>query len=171
VTYSGRPLNPNQYAQLITTGQPADAYLRWKSQESNTPLPQVQAADAAMSVTADPFKRSDEAAVQMGRSMYVAHCATCHGVDADGHGQVAGLNVDRMSFHNPHKSMYITLFGHAPASWFTTIQHGAVAASTTQPSVKVTMPAFENVLAREQIWLLVTYLEQETVHPGRAVTP
>jgi mono/diheme cytochrome c family protein len=97
--------------------------------------------------------------------MYVVHCASCHGIDADGHGTIPMPDPSRMSFHNSHKQAYITLFGHAPANWYTSIEDGPEGnAKIAQQSAK--MPAFGKILANEQIWLLVTYLEEETLHPG-----
>ena len=168
-TMAVKPLNSKEYGPIERSGSPGDAYLNWKAQQEGKSPSDERQADAALSTASNPFSHDDRPAVLMGRTMYVAHCAACHGPDADGQGQVAGLNTDKMSFHNIHKRMYIAMLGHAPNNWFPTIAHGTSAMSTTQPTA-VKMPAFESVLAREQIWLIVTYLEQETLHPGQIVS-
>jgi len=133
---------------------PRDAFYAWKADEQNQTIEQVIDADRSLSTTRNPFNaRTDPAAVSRGAVIYENHCMSCHGEDSDGNGPVAATDTD---FHSFIKRFAITLhFRDVTKKWFQTINDG----SSRRDDSDVYMPSFENVLAREQIWLMITYLQ------------
>jgi mono/diheme cytochrome c family protein len=59
--------------------------------------------------------------------------------------------TSNMNFHRFGVRFAVTLHGGAPRKWFDRISNGVVGPPA--------MPAFKDTLAREQIWLTVTYLQ------------
>ncbi len=57
------------------------------------------------------------------------------------------------------KRFAVTLHGGAPRAWFKKISEGFGAPVTYPTGPGTAMPAFKDVLAREQIWLVITYLQ------------
>lgn len=141
---------------------PKDAYLREKAAQTGVSLAEARRLDDALSATTNPFHaRSDQSAVSRGAVIYEHECVVCHGVDADGHGPGMPVELASMNFHRFGMRADITAHGGAVKKWFRTIENGTTAKATSKEGspVEVKMPAFSDRLAREQIWLVITYLQ------------
>ena len=85
---------------------------------------------------------------------------SCHGADAKGSGPEMTQSTEEMNFHRFSTRFAVTLHGGAPSKWFRVIDEGV--ASETGVDVEgrpLVMKPFHDILAREQIWLVVTYLQ------------
>ena len=58
-----------------------------------------------------------------------------------------------------HCTIPATLHGGAPKTWFQKINDGYTAQATNPDGTPIAMPPFRDVMAREQIWLTITYLQ------------
>jgi mono/diheme cytochrome c family protein len=99
--------------------------------------------------------------------MYKIHCARCHGVNADGEGPSALPDHQATSFKTFGKRFASTLHGGAPRKWFRVISEGSGEDVDYPDGRTSAMPPFGNKLTREQIWLVITYLQSLDMHAGR----
>ena len=162
-----RPGHAQDYASARTLApeNPREAWYAWKAQTAAATLDQARAADQAISSTRNPFSaNTDPDAVSRGAVLFREHCARCHGVDARGAGPEMLASHPTKNFHAFGKRLAVTLHGGAPRAWFAKIHdgHGEVVEYPDGPSRA--MPAFGDKLAREQNWLVVTYLQSLDVH-------
>jgi len=67
-------------------------------------------------------------------------------------------------FHAFGKRFAVTLHKGAPRSWFRKINEGYGDTVTYPDGAGPAMPAFGQKLAREQIWLVITYLQSLDVY-------
>lgn len=80
-----------------------------------------------------------------GRALYLAHCALCHGENADGHGPRRGsLTPPPASFRDP--------------SWRARTTPGRVYRTVREGRRGTPMPAWKPVLGERETWDLVAYL-------------
>lgn len=95
---------------------------------------------------ANPFE-SDEAAVGDGRVLYATHCESCHGPEGMGDGEIANSLTPSPALlaHLIQMPMAVDEY----LLW--SISEGGAAFDTS-------MPAFKDVLSREQIGKIVTFL-------------
>ena len=157
-----RPADEQAYAQALAGGSatPRQAYFAWRSATSGKSVDELATLDAAISTTSNPFKaRSDVDAVSRGAVLFKAHCASCHGENVDGRGPAMKVALDNMDFHSFSKRFAATLHGGAPKTWFQKINDGYTAQATNPDGTPIAMPPFRDVMAREQIWLTITYLQ------------
>lgn len=140
---------------------PREAFYRARAGSTGMSVEEVKAQDVALSTTKNPFSaRHDPEAVSQGAVLYKYNCMNCHGANADGHGSDVPTPTDEMNFHKFSTRFAVTLHGGAPSKWFRIINDGTTSAqghdANGQPLV---MEPFSDKLAREQIWLIVTYLQ------------
>ena len=141
---------------------PRHAFLAARAAQRGIPFEEADRFDRAISPTENPFQaRSDQPAVSRGAVIYRHECMVCHGEHADGRGGQMPVQLESMDFHRFSQRVLITLKGGAKEKWFRTISQGVtVDAKDPEGAVySVAMPAFSDRLAREQIWLAITYLQ------------
>ena len=114
----------------------------------------IAACNADVASPADPRNATQVAA---GRTIYAAHCASCHGRDLEGQpGWRARLPTGRMpapphdasghTWHHPDDVLFgITKFGVGPP-------YGP-------PGYQSDMPAFGSTLADADIWNVIAYIK------------
>ncbi len=139
---------------------PRLAFARMKADRTGRSIDEITLGDRQLSTTKNPFDaNADPAAVSRGAVIYQAHCMRCHGAEVRGNGPGMLASHSATDFHAFGKRFAVTLHKGAPKSWFKKISqgHGDVVAYPygTGPA----MPAFGEKLAREQIWLVITYLQ------------
>ena len=79
--------------------------------------------------------------------------------NADGAGTDLAQPVEALSFHDFGTRFAVTLHGGAPKKWFRTINEGADPLEVDWTDQPIVMQGYKEQLSREQIWLLVTYLQ------------
>jgi mono/diheme cytochrome c family protein len=148
------------YAPIARAQAPAAAYLQWKAKTDGRPSDEILSADEAMAAGRNPYSTEDADAVRSGRVIYIAHCAGCHGDNADGRGPVmAGQYLKAMDFHAGGKSHSIFFGGGGtPRKWFDRVHDGVASKSPKVDGSPNQMPPFRDTLTNEQIWLSLTYL-------------
>ena len=144
-----------------SSSTPRESFFRERAAQSQRSIEQIMAADLAMSATKNPFNaRKDPVAVSRGAVIYKYNCMNCHGVEADGNGAEVPQPTESMDFHRFSTRFAVTLHGGAPSRWFRVIDEGTVSETGVDPQGKpLVMEPFHDTLAREQIWLVVTYLQ------------
>ncbi|GMV97965.1 MAG: hypothetical protein AMXMBFR83_23180 [Phycisphaerae bacterium] len=147
---------------------PRLAFYHWKARTTGRSLSEVERADQALSTTRNPFDANrDPVAVSRGAVVYKAHCLTCHGENADGRGPTMPALLPRMDFHAFDKRFAVTLHRGAPRTWFRKINEGYTSEVVNADGSLNTMPPFKDTLAREQIWLAITYLQSLDAYAGK----
>ncbi len=150
-------------------GSGREAFFAGKAKATNRSIEEVVAADERMSETRNPFDAyRDPSAVCRGAVIYYAHCMSCHGEDARGRGPAMPADLPKMDFHSFGKRLASTLHRGAPRSWFRKIHGGYTSKVTGSGGEEYTMPACLELLAKEQIWLAITYLQSLDIHAERA---
>lgn len=158
----------------LAPGDPKTAWFKWNRRERGLSLDEVLASDRALSATKNPFDARREAdAVSRGALIFEANCARCHGRDVRGNGPDMLAAHPCKDFHSFGKRFAATLHGGAPRSWFQKISHGHGPDVEQPAGYGRAMPAFEDKLAREQIWLVITYLQSLDIYaePARETDP
>ena len=123
------------------------------------------APDEALSETRNPFDaHKDAQAVSRGAVLYKLHCARCHGDDARGRGPSTLADFPATDFHTFGKRFAATLHRGAPRKWFHVIRDGSGDRVDYPDGPSTAMPPFGDKLAREQTWLLITYLQSLDMH-------
>ncbi len=136
------------------------AFYEWKAEQTGRPVAQIAEEDGRLSTTRNPFQSNgDREAVSRGAIIYQIHCANCHGEAAEGRGPGMPHPTPRMGFHSFDKRFAVTLHGGAPRAWFKKINEGFTSEVVNPDASRSAMPPFKDVLAREQIWLAITYLQ------------
>lgn len=147
------------------------AYLNWTSAESGKPIAELEKQDAALSTTRNPFDAyTDADALSRGAVLFKYHCARCHGDDASGKGPSVLPDHPANDFRAFGQRFAATLHRGAPRRWFKSITEGTgdIVTYPDEPQGPA-MPAFGNNLTREQVWLLITYLQSlDARFPGDA---
>ena len=155
-----QPLDAAGYdASIKLASNPRQAFLSWKSGRTTQTLEQVEAADAGVSGSRNPFDHGNPAMVDSGKIIYEAHCMQCHGREADGKGEQMKQALAKMNFRSGEKKLAVRIAGRAPSSWFEKVYSGVSSDAKSPDGTPVAMPPFKGTLAREQIWLAITYLE------------
>lgn len=150
------------YTQALADhkNDPAGAFLAMRAEELGIGVGQAVTRDQALSTTRNPFKaRKDPVAVSRGAVVYKRHCAGCHGQNADGRGAGLPEPLADADFHDFSHRFAATLHGGAPRAWFKKITGGYTAETSNSDGTFAEMPAFGDTLAREQVWLVITYLQ------------
>ena len=150
------------YTQALTdhNNDPAGAFLAMRAKELGIDVEEAVLRDRGLSTTKNPFKaRKDPVAVSRGAVIYKKHCADCHGQNADGRGTRLSEPLVDADFHDFSHRFASTLHHGAPRAWFKKITGGYTAEAPNSDGTFAEMPAFEDTLAREQVWLVITYLQ------------
>lgn len=108
---------------------------------------------AAGRTTADP---DDAALVALGKRVYVAECASCHGVDLEGQPNWRTRDASGRLPAPPHDAGGHT-WHHPDEQLFEIIKHGL---GRFVPSSYLTdMPKYEGVLSDGEIWAVLAYIK------------
>lgn len=161
------PQHEREYAaaQQATSGSVREAWLAYRAQEEAKPVAEFRAADETLSTTRNPFDaRRDLEAVSRGALIFRDNCARCHGYGMRGNGPDMLASHPAQDFHAFGKRFAVTLHGGAPRAWFRTISEGYGPEVKYLTGTSRAMPAFGDVLAREQIWLVITYLQSLDIY-------
>jgi len=162
-----RPIDEQGYQQYLNQHpqSPRDAYFAWKSATEGGSIETVTQNDAQLGVTKNPFDaHRDPLAVSRGAVVYKAHCLSCHGENVDGKGPAMPEPTPKMDFHRFGKRFASTLHRGAPKAWFRKIHDGYTSKHINPDGSQSKMPALGELLAREQIWLAITYLQSLDMH-------
>lgn len=141
------------------------AFVDWMAAERKQSPEAVLAADARLSTTRNPFDaHADARAVSRGAVIYKFHCLRCHGEDASGGGPAMSPEHPTIDFHAFGQRFASTIHRGAPRAWFRKINEG-FGEEVDYPDERTrAMPAFGKKLTREQIWLVITYLQSLDIH-------
>jgi mono/diheme cytochrome c family protein len=162
LTRAIQPADESAYSQALADhdNNPGEAFLAMRAQQSGVSLKQATERDQMLSTTRNPFKaRKDPVAVSRGAVVYKQHCADCHGQDADGRGTRFDEPLADADFHDFSHRFAVTLHNGAPRAWFRKITGGYTSKTPDSDGTFAQMPAFGDTLAREQVWLVITYLQ------------
>lgn len=173
-----RPADQNAYVQRLNAANynGRTAYFAWIADEKGTDAAAMESRDRTVGATKNPFDAyRDATAVSRGAVIYKLHCARCHGEDARGRGPAALPGHPATDFHDFGNRFASTLHRGAPRRWFKSISEGYGDTLQYPDGPSRAMPAFGDTLAREQIWLVITYLQSLDARkpaanpaPGRA---
>lgn len=144
-------------AQPSDDADPAPVAQKWRDEpraSGSGPMPRhhmvlmwgVPAPYAGMTNPLRPKRKT----LEMGEAIYKEHCAACHGSDGAGDGP-AGRSL------SPPPGNLVWLSDVPERQWdefmFWTISEGGTALGTS-------MPAYKQLLTREQIWAVTAYIQQ-----------
>lgn len=150
------------YEKMVPTEatSPRTAFIQQRAKEKGISFAEAERLDQALPATENPFSaRKDPSAVSRGAVLFKANCIKCHGPNADGAGTDFAQPVEELSFHDFGTRFAVTLHGGAPKKWFRVINEGAEPLEVDWTDQPLVMNGYRDQLAREQIWLLVTYLQ------------
>ena len=99
---------------------------------------------------------TDAALVALGREVYAANCASCHGANLEGQPNWQQPNPDGSMPAPPHDVTGHT-WHHNDASLFATTRYGG--AATTPTGRPNAMPAFGGTLSDREIWAVLSYIK------------
>jgi mono/diheme cytochrome c family protein len=158
------PADETEYLAMIgdPNETPRRVFLQARAAKQELTIDEAEQQDLALSTTKNPFNaRSDQDAVSRGAVIYKHECLMCHGENADGRGPAMPVAIPAMDFHRSGMRFAVTVHGGAPRSWFRTIHDGTSVEVEDNDGTSLTldMPAYGERLAREQIWLVITYLQ------------
>lgn len=164
------PQDESAYLEVINKANlnGRQAFADWMARERGTSPAEILRRDADLSRTHNPFDAyHDKQAVSRGAVIYKIHCARCHGEDARGHGPSVLPGHPANDFKTFGNRFAATLHRGAPRKWFRVISNGT-GDEVQYPDEKTTaMPPFAETLAREQIWLVITYLQSLDMHAAQ----
>jgi mono/diheme cytochrome c family protein len=145
------------------------AYASWIAHARNSSPEQFLLSDADKSETRNPFDaHNDSQAVSRGAVMYKVHCARCHGDDARGLGPSVLPDHPATDFKTFGKRFAATVHRGAPRKWFRVIRDGSGDTVVYPDGEMTAMPPFGESLTREQIWLVITYLQSLDQHAEKS---
>lgn len=99
---------------------------------------------------------NDSRAVTRGQQVYVAHCASCHGLNLEGQPNWQQNLPTGGRPAPPHDATGHT-WHHSDLSLFTTVKQGGQA--TSPPGYMSNMPAFGTMLTDEDIYAVLAYIK------------
>ncbi|MCA9252522.1 MAG: c-type cytochrome [Phycisphaerales bacterium] len=144
------------------------AFSNWMAEERGLSPSEVLQLDAEISSTRNPYDAyRNPQAVSRGAVIYKVHCARCHGDDARGQGPSALPDYPANDFKTAGNRFAATLHRGAPRRWFRVIRDGAGDVVQYPDETTTAMPPFSEKLAREQIWLVITYLQSLDMHAAQ----
>lgn len=168
------PKDQHEYWRALEEfpASPRDAFYAIKARRTGRSVEGIARADAALSTARNPFDAyRDSRAVSQGAVIYEQHCLICHGETAEGRGPGMLVNLPKMNFRDfPHR-FASTLHRGAPRAWFRKINDGYTSRIVDPDGSTNAMPPFKEVLAREQIWLAITYLQSLDAHATEQKEP
>jgi mono/diheme cytochrome c family protein len=107
---------------------------------------------------------SDAQLVALGKTIYKAECASCHGVRLEGQPNWRSRLPDGRLPAPPHDETGHT-WHHADALLFATTKHGG--AKNAPPGFVSGMPAFGPKLSDREIWATLAYIKSRWPEPVR----
>ena len=99
---------------------------------------------------------ADAQLVALGRQVYVANCASCHGPNLEGQPNWRQPNADGSMPAPPHDATGHT-WHHNDAALFATTKLGG--AATSPVAAPNAMPAFGGRLSDREIWAVLSYIK------------
>jgi len=163
-------IDPREEAAYVdqlnaVNGDASAAFLNWVAPQRGATATDMRIADEKLSTTRNPFDaHKDARAVGRGAVIYKLHCARCHGEDARGRGPSALQGHPANDFHSFGQRFASTLHRGAPRRWFRSITEGYGDEVEYPDGKSRAMPPFKEKLAREQIWLVIAYLQSLDMH-------
>lgn len=157
-----KPADESAYVEKLNAAQSdgRSAWLALKAEQEKLSLAELRDRDAALAADRNPFDAyRDPGAVSRGAVIYKFHCARCHGEDGRGRGPSVLPNHPANDFHAPGQRFASTLHRGAPRRWFNSIMNGYGVMVDYPDGKSPAMPAFKERLSREQVWLVITYLQ------------
>jgi mono/diheme cytochrome c family protein len=94
--------------------------------------------------------------VALGKEVYAAQCASCHGVNLEGQLNWKDGPINGPMPAPPHDATGHT-WHHADALLFDIVKRGGQASS--RPTYQNAMPAFGSTLSDEEIWAVLAYIK------------
>ena len=165
VAIRGPDLQSYQAAVARYGPSPKQAFIAARAAETGRTAEEIAAQDERISTTRNPFKAArDPSAVSKGAVIYQAMCMRCHGENVGGNGPDMLPAHPTKDFHAFDKRFAVTLHGGAPRAWFNKISNGYGPTVESPSGPGQAMPPFKDALAREQIWLAITYLQSLDQH-------
>lgn len=144
------------------------AFANWMSRERGKSPEEILRLDSQISDTRNPFDAYDDVqAVSRGAVIYTIHCLRCHGEDARGHGPATLEGYPANDFKSLGSRFAATLHRGAPRKWFRVIRDGSGDVVRYPDQETTAMPPFEDQLAKEQIWQVITYLQSLDMHAAQ----
>jgi mono/diheme cytochrome c family protein len=120
-------------------------------------LPSINALAGSAEPEIPPLPELDPSTIELGRSVYDEHCASCHGADLEGEDNWQQQNEDGSFRAPPHDETGHT-WHHGDQLLIESIELGgerfSAAIGGTSP-----MPAFGQVLTDEEITAVLTYIK------------
>jgi len=162
-----RPTDEQGYVKNLDAfnGDAVTAFAHWMASERGSTPAALLHDDKELSTTSNPFDaHADPVAVSRGAVVYKVHCARCHGEDARGKGPSTLPGHPAPDFQSFGNRFAATLHRGAPHKWFRVIRDGSGDVVDYPDGPSTAMPAFRDKLAREQIWLAITYLQSLDMH-------
>lgn len=150
-------------------GSAREAWLHWRAEETGQSAESLAAQDESMSQSKNPYRPDDPWAVGRGAIVYQAHCASCHGPNADGYAADGSRLAGRKDFHNSHVRMIAAMSEGYVAKWFRKIHAGSDSGKLDEQGLPRVMPAMKDQLTNQQIWLAITYLMSTQQMEGEVV--
>jgi len=133
-----------------------EAFLRWRADLTGISFEEALIADVHL--RKNPFDEDDIAAVSLGAVIYNADCRSCHGFDAEGDGLNALPDHPPKDFRSFGARLHIAFSGGAPSEWFDKVRNGDGPRVQYSDGESRAMPAFDERLSNEQIWLVLNFL-------------
>ncbi|RED10630.1 Cytochrome c6 [Pontivivens insulae] len=112
---------------------------------------------AATSAQGTGLRPGDESVVSLGREVYAAECAACHGAGLEGQENWRQRDAEGRMPAPPHDATGHT-WHHDGETSFALTKYG-VAALIGDPTYQSNMPAYEGVLSDAEIWAVLSYIK------------
>ena len=100
----------------------------------------------------------DGKVLALGREVYAAQCASCHGVNLEGQPNWRSPGADGRMPAPPHDETGHT-WHHDDATLFGLTKHGLAAMLGPDSKYRSNMPAYEGVLSDEEIVAVLSYIK------------
>lgn len=109
-------------------------------------------------VAADHIDADNPALVASGRTLYLSHCAACHGANLEGQPDWRKPGPEGRLPAPPHDESGHT-WHHADAELIRVVQRGLVAGVDRPPGYQGNMPAFGRVMTPTDIVAVLSYIK------------
>jgi len=114
--------------------------------------------DAARAPDGFHIDPRDQSRVALGRSLYVGHCAACHGIKLEGQANWRERRPDGRLPAPPHDESGHT-WHHPDAVLFDMTRNGMVPGRTAPEGYESDMPAYAGILSDEEIIAVLAYIK------------
>jgi mono/diheme cytochrome c family protein len=104
-----------------------------------------------------PLERVDAATLALGRKVYDAHCASCHGAQLEGEANWRERKPSGRLPAPPHDDSGHT-WHHSDAVLFGITKEGLVPGKYAPPGHQSDMPRFGDALSDEEIWAVLAFI-------------